>query len=409
MAERLQRQTFLSLDNLHHAQQGAVRERGYMIQLDALRFFAVLGVMVLHNWRPPALPWIFSSLDWGALGVRLFFVLSGFLITGILLNCRSLAAKTGQSSLFYVRQFYIRRFLRIFPVYYLVLVVLYTMNFPLVRELWLWLVSYTSNLYISFHGEWIGRVGHFWTLALEEQFYLVWPWLVLFVPRRRLLPVLLAIIALAPLYRFYAVSHYPADFATGAYTKTTFSLACLDSLGLGALLAIAFHSGWSGDTIQKYLVRFILPIGVGSLVALQLLAYYHITPGAYITFSDTSVALIFCWLVGSASRGFKGAAGRLLEFRPLVYLGKITYGIYIFHNLVPFFLVAYFRSLGIPYQEVGFVNFILSSSMAILLAALSWHLFEQPVNNLKQYFDYAASPSTRLGFAPEQDQVDAGP
>src|SRR5437867_2018352 len=97
--------------------------RQYMPQLDALRFFAVLGVLITHNWGDQNLPWIFGALSLGALGVRLFFVLSGFLITGILLDCRSLAEATSENTSFFIRQFYLRRFLRIFPLYYLMLAV----------------------------------------------------------------------------------------------------------------------------------------------------------------------------------------------------------------------------------------------------------------------------------------------
>src|SRR5437867_12025886 len=98
-------------------------EQRYMPQLDSLRFFAVLGVLVTHYAQPQHFPWILGTLEWGDLGVRLFFVLSGFLITGILLGCRELADATPQSVFLLIRQFYCRRFLRIFPVYYLVLAV----------------------------------------------------------------------------------------------------------------------------------------------------------------------------------------------------------------------------------------------------------------------------------------------
>src|SRR5205823_10347779 len=100
-----------------------------------------------------------------ALGVRLFFVLSGFLITGILLDCRDLADARSQNPLFLMRQFYLRRCLRIFPIYYFVLAVVFAVNLHPAREIWIWLVTYTSNLYISLYGHWIGGLGHFWTLA----------------------------------------------------------------------------------------------------------------------------------------------------------------------------------------------------------------------------------------------------
>src|SRR5215207_8678629 len=122
-----------------------------MPQLDALRFFAVLGVLISHFWTPQELPWLFADIDLGWLGVRLFFVLSGFLITGILLDARSLTETTSLTPVYLIGQFYIRRFLRIFPIYYLVIAIALMFNVMPGRELWGWLVSYTSNIYITVH------------------------------------------------------------------------------------------------------------------------------------------------------------------------------------------------------------------------------------------------------------------
>jgi peptidoglycan/LPS O-acetylase OafA/YrhL len=142
-----------------------------MPQLDTLRFFVVIGVMVTHNWHLKRLPWLFGDLDWGGLGVRLFFVLSGFLITGILIKCREMADAETRTSRFYIRQFYIRRILRIFPIYYLTIFLAFVFDVPGTREVWGWLATYTSNVYITLNNTWIARMGHFWSLAVEEHFY----------------------------------------------------------------------------------------------------------------------------------------------------------------------------------------------------------------------------------------------
>lgn len=92
-----------------------------MPQLDALRFFAVLGVMAAHLWHPRRLPWLFGDLDWAELGVRLLFVLSSFLITGFLLDCRRTAEKNGMPLMFFVRQFYARRFFRVIDIWQAIL------------------------------------------------------------------------------------------------------------------------------------------------------------------------------------------------------------------------------------------------------------------------------------------------
>jgi peptidoglycan/LPS O-acetylase OafA/YrhL len=369
-----------------------------MSQLDALRFFAVLGVLVFHFWHPRPDLWLLR-LNWGELGVRLFFVLSGFLITGILMNCRDLAERQPQRRLFLVRQFYIRRFLRIFPLYYLVLLVLVVANVAPARELWPWLFSYTTNIWVWQHMTWPEKVGHFWTLAVEEQFYLVWPWLVLFLRRSWLVPMLLGLTLLAPAYRFYAAGRYPAD-AVGTFTTGALTVAVVDNLAFGALLALLFRSGLGEQRVQRFLQRVVLPLGAGSYVLLLAGSHYGWGQRAMVTFGQTAAALVFCWLIGRASRGIGGWVGRFLEYRPLSYLGKISYGIYVFFNLVPAALIGVADWLGYRYHEPGRLNFLLASVVSIALAALSWELFEGRINGLKRYFEYPGSD--QLGAAPGQ-------
>jgi peptidoglycan/LPS O-acetylase OafA/YrhL len=362
--------------------------RGYMSQLDALRFFAIMGVIVQHNWRPRPLPWIFGPLDWGMLGVRLFFVLSGFLITGILIGGRETGERDPERRLFFVRQFYVRRFLRIFPIYYLTLVLVLASGVEPARQVWPWLFSYTTNVYIWHNLHWIGHLSHFWTLAVEEQFYLVWPWLMLFLPRRWLVPLLVALVCLAPLYRLYASFHYAADAAYGGYTSFTLAVGVLDSLGLGALLAFAASADRGGERLRRVLTRVVLPVGAAGYVTLLAVWRYGDARHVPLALAETTLALIFCWLVGGAARGFRGPVGAVFEWRPIVYLGRISYGIYIFHNLVPVAFGAAATRLGIGYEDVGVLNFVVSSLATFALAALSWRLFEGPINGLKRWFRY---------------------
>jgi peptidoglycan/LPS O-acetylase OafA/YrhL len=367
--------------------RSASSARGYMAQLDALRFFAVIAVIVSHNWHPGPKTWIFGQLYWGPLGVRLFFVLSGFLITGILIGCRELGERSPEGRLFFIRQFYVRRFLRIFPVYYVTLAVLVAVGVGPAREIWPWLFTYTTNIYIWHYG-WPAAVQHFWSLAVEEQFYLVWPWLVMFLPRRWLVPLLVGLICLAPVYRLYASFHYGQD------NSLVFTVGVLDSLGLGALLAIAAHGDRGGMRLQRTLRRIVLPVGAVGYTLLWIATRSGPGHQAWVVLGDTAAALVFCWLVGSASRGFGGRFGRLLEWKPIAYLGKISYGIYIFHYLVPIAFGAIAKQLGISYHDIGFVNFVASSLVTFAVAALSWHLLESPINGLKRHFRYDSDRDT---------------
>jgi peptidoglycan/LPS O-acetylase OafA/YrhL len=355
-----------------------------MRQLDGLRCFAVLAVLVWHAWGPGPLPWI-GYMDWGGLGVQLFFVLSGFLITGILLDCRERADAGDGTRMSFVRRFYARRFLRIFPLYYGVLLVLLIVNFPHVRERSLWLFTYTSNIFMAEHG-WIPRVGHFWTLAVEEQFYLVWPWLLLFLPRRRLLPLIALVIALAPLYRLYAFHRYGLH-GVAQEPRTTFTLAAVDSLGIGALLAIG-RRAVSVEKLRSRLTRIALPIGLGGYLGLAVLQEHGVSPEPAFVLGATTIAIVFGWLVLGAADGFTGPFGRLLVFRPVVYVGRISYGIYVFHPFVIFATVRAARHLGVDFHARGALSFVVITTMTIGVAALSWHFFEGPINGLKGRFSY---------------------
>jgi peptidoglycan/LPS O-acetylase OafA/YrhL len=371
-------------------------EPKYMPQLDALRVFAVTAVLLEHYWGK--LPFALERLNWGFLGVHLFFVLSGFLITGILLGCRDTAGEMKQNRWFSIRQFYLRRFLRIFPLYYFVIAVAFAANLEPAREIMVWLITYTLNIFVSHQGAWstAGRLGHFWSLAVEEQFYVAWPLLVLFAPRKWLVPMTVVLISLGPLYRLYAVINNPNGFTDHAYTATAFTLAALDTLGLGALLAMAHHSSYPKRMLQKSLNRLVLPIGSGATFLLYALVYFKIDWKAYAVFADLTVGLVFCWLVSWASLGFKGIIGTILAAKPLVYTGKITYGIYVYHNFVPLFLTSLFAQIGLEYPKWGPTNFALSSVATLMVASLSWHLFEQPLNNLKRYVHYHSRPTKNV-------------
>lgn len=355
-----------------------------MPQLDGLRFFAVLGVMAAHNLDSRFL----GDVDWAGSGVRLFFVLSGFLITGILLDCRKLVDDSQDSPMHFIRQFYARRSLRIFPVYYILVAVLLLMGVSPAAEIWPWMVTFTTNIYITIHNTWVGKMGHLWSLAVEEQFYLVWPWVVLFAPRKWLLRVLLLIIPLSSVYRFYAYRHFEFNIDTMDFKAATFTAAHFDSIGIGAVLAILWHSEIPKATLQRYLTKIVLPVAFILYMLCLGLYHYRVHPGIFFTVGDFFVALICAVLVSSAGMGFKGVAGVILECPAVRYLGRISYGLYIYHTFMPLLLIPVFEKLGVPLQVPGVANFVLSAMLTLWIASLSWHFIELPINSLKRFFPY---------------------
>jgi peptidoglycan/LPS O-acetylase OafA/YrhL len=325
----------------------------YMPQLDGLRALAAIAVVLHHNlWRDGALGAVRAAANLGDAGVRLFFVLSGFLITGILLRARGAPGA--------LRSFYARRFLRIFPLYYLVVLSVALVGQPLMRSTLGWNLLYLANFNLIQLGELKGPpVSHLWTLSVEEQFYLAWPLLMLFLPRRALLPVALGTLALAPLSRLALL------LATGNPTAAAVvTTSCLDTLGAGAALAIAGR----------------VPRGVAA-VGLALVAAVTALQGSWfdVVFRDTGYACVFVWLVGCGREGVPGAVGRFLASAPLVYLGSISYGIYVYHHVLP-------ALVRLPGYGLGRTALVLA--MTLPVAALSFRFFEAPINALKRRFPY---------------------
>jgi peptidoglycan/LPS O-acetylase OafA/YrhL len=377
-----------------HEMQG--RELPYMPQLDGLRAFAVGGVMLAHLYGLKRLPFGLSRFDWANAGVELFFVLSGFLITSILLGYRAGAEGGAHTRAEYTRHFYIRRALRIFPLYYLVVFVGLALDLPPAREAIGWLLTYTANYYITYQRDWMGAMGHFWSLAVEEQFYLVWPWLVLFVPRRWLLALSIALIALGPLYRLFALYAYPEDIWSGHFLTFTHTFARLDALGAGSLLAMALYAPHSRTRIYQFLNRLLLPAGVLTGVALYALNVQGMLRGAYVVLFDLALVVVLSWLVAMASKGFSGWIGRLLELRPLVYIGRISYGLYVYHNFMPLLLSAIMARFGMIYPGQGARAFVLASVATLAVASLSWHVLERPINRLKAHVRLKPRPVTTV-------------
>ena len=201
--------------------------RDYFTQLDGLRFLAVAAVMFAHSMVFTKLTQL--NLILASCGVNFFFVLSGFLISGLLLKSKVKDNLNKNTHWFSLKQFYARRTLRIFPIYYLVIIVAFVFNLKPAREIIWWLVTYTSNIYWCKYGYMVD-FGHLWSLAVEEQFYLFFPFVIFFVPKRYLLTSLYFIIALSILSRFFGCFFYKGIDNVSTYA---FTPCCLDSFCVG--------------------------------------------------------------------------------------------------------------------------------------------------------------------------------
>jgi len=351
----------------------------YVPELDGLRGIAILGVVLFHCVPRLAGTWLYKPLRWGWAGVPLFFVLSGFLITSILIEARDKPH--------YFRNFYARRALRIWPVYILLLAVCYAdpewfLGDKLANQThWQTLLAYALFIQNLRHTALPGTLGPTWSLAVEEQYYVLWAPLVRLSQARFLrgglrwlLPViLLGAIAATPLFRY----RHP-HFLTSTHT-----LVQMDGIALGSLLAIGFYTlAWKRTTW----------LWIGGIAAVSgFAATGTIFAGTALLNSGLVLGFAGVVLLALAGAGARNPIAWLLRRGPLPYYGRISYGLYMTHILV----FVYFgnfdafldrRSLGV---NGNLLIVALRLAASTIVATVLWYGFESQVLKLKRYFKTA--------------------
>ena len=381
-------------------ERNATRQTGdapkRMIAFDGLRGVAILLVLLHHFTQDvPAVTGFdrtflrFTNSTW--LGVDLFFVLSGFLITGILFDAKG--------STRYFRVFYARRILRILPVYYLLLVVLY-LTLPLFgvrlhgyaadQPAWFWL--HASNFSTAWLG-WPDRpVAHLWSLAIEEHFYLLWPVVVCFLSLRALRGACLLIVVFSIGARWYLFEHGPS---VASIFVLTFSR--LDTLAIGGLLALSLRDAGG----RKWLQRIYRPVGIAATAAVFVVLYgpagldWPSWSASEQAWAYTAIALACAAaLAGLGARSGETLFQRAMSQAWLVKVGRLSYAMYLFH--LPLESVA--RWLGwhpSNYAVAGEATWPMAwlyiagnTAATIALAWLSWRFVEAPILAQKRRFEY---------------------
>lgn len=370
--------------------------------LDGVRGLAALLVLFYRYWQFggfaafTALGPFFSALSFGRVsdprfvvfgetGVDLFFVLSGFLITRILI-----AAKGGKG---YFRNFYARRVLRIFPLYYLFLVIFYfavpalrgQSFLPWGRTWWYW--TYLHNVPAAQPASFSAGPIHYWSLAVEEHYYLFWPLVVALVPSKRLGRICWALVAAAAASRAAYVF-----FWHGSVMQ--FTPFRMDSLALGGLLA--FYE-WRGDLMKKGRL-FLAALALSAPAALWYWASLPVPGGAPGTVFKYFWIAVFYWALVGAVLVWRSAPAvtALFSNRPLRFTGKISYGLYVYHVLVFELLLA-----AVPGLRRAWWGLPLSLSAVYLTAWASFRFYETPFLEMKKRF-------SSEGGGPRRKQGRAG-
>jgi peptidoglycan/LPS O-acetylase OafA/YrhL len=394
--------------------------------LDGLRGVAILLVIFFHlaQMKPVSKfdPYFYRLTSYGWSGVDLFFVLSGFLITGILMDAK------GTEN--YFLNFYARRALRILPLYYgffiglLVIVPLVggpsaakDVQFLHENQWWIW--THTVNWLIALTGNFPPlSVGGWWSLSIEEQFYLLWPVVIVLVPRRKLLPLCLSLVVASALIRF-------AMAAAGASWEAIFTVtfARMDGIALGAAIAVIARSA-AGLGILKRWPLIIGLLSLAGLITLDFLSGTPYQPGATYTYSIRCTLFVWLWgalVVGTLVAAEGSLLQRLTHFSILRLFGKLSFGLYLFHmNMNPIFTsigfnpdsgIVLMRSV-LPWQMLYLLTAI---SLSLLCAFLSWHLYEKHFLRLKAFFPVTKSSlvelsgDTAAGLGGASNTVPAAP
>ena len=376
--------------DLAPASAAASSRRG---QIDTLRILAVVWVLFDHFWLAA------GSGPMGRLSVRLFLLISGYLITHILLRARDSMEREKIPLRRVLTNFYVRRALRIAPAYYLLIFLTWQWGGEDFQKSLPWHLSFQSSLLYAKTQSWGPpyQLAHLWTLSIQEQFYLLWPAIVLLVRRGALGLWVAAIAATGPLFRVGMVM-LGLDDTAGAYTLLPSSATAL-CVGAAAAMLERRRSvpGWFAGPRPLWLIAAAAAFAVVTLAGWPDWLHYLI--------------LEFVWLLPlaalllSAAKGIEGPVGRVLDQRWLQYLGRISLGVYLYQSLAFAAAKWVLVEAGLPTTN-GPVVFLTTTAFSIAFALASWKLLEQPVNGWKRLFPYpwAGRPAakTALASAPAQ-------
>ena len=344
----------------------------YQPQIDGLRAVAITGVLLHHFGMH-----IPDFLEYGPMSVRLFFALTGYFITLWLWKAEDTARASGVSVWRELPVFHARRLLRIVPPLYLSLAVAAIFGLDFVLRDLPWHVLFASNFYAVHVGYWPTLIAHLWSLSVQEQFYLLWPMVILFTPRRWFLAVLTILVLIAFSFRFYCVY---TD--VNPMIRWTMLPGSLDSFAIGGFVAW-LGRGKIGTPIMTEPQRW--GFGVFAFACLLVARSLRYLPqdSQWVPSIELWEGVFIGWLVAATSQGWRGPLGWFLSLQPLVYIGRLSLGIYLFHVIVEVMVGPWLIAAGLDPVNDNTLRVWALWVVSIGVAAVSWHFFEKPLSKFR--------------------------
>jgi peptidoglycan/LPS O-acetylase OafA/YrhL len=320
-------------------------------------------------------------MQWGKIGVVTFFILSGYLIVSILLKTRN-DIENGASLISAWGDFYKRRALRIFPIYYGLIFVLYIAGTRSTIDTFWWHITFTSNIGSSLFGIDYKYLAHLWSICIEEQFYLVVPIVILCNPINKSFKALCYAFLICMAIKLTLATTRPSDIFISRMAITN-----VEGISYGALIAYSFYHA-PAYKILSFTLRWITPFAVAGMLAFS--AYrFNVRTAAYNTFlysgaSDIFIAVSFGAIACAViSNKYPLFFNKFIGGPILVFMGTISYGTYLYH----YALFPYYGSM-LDYLSIdasGMTATAFKFLVAYAIASLSWFLFEKPILGLKKF------------------------
>lgn len=348
---------------------------GRAVQLDGLRAIAMMAICWDH-WCPAGWPRVLPF------EVFLFFflVLTGYLITGSLLRERSRSEALGTPwKAAALKSYQVRRGLRILAPYYAALTIALLVGAPDILPGLGWYVFHLSNFHIATLGYWPVGTNHFWSLAMQQQFYLVWPFIIWFLPRKWLVWAILIFATIGPVSRMFHDRMLPWFAWPEVLTWASF-----DYFGIGGLLALAVHRGMSLESPALRWLSATALIGYIAIFGAHSLGWptFGLRP-----IQQTLLAVALCGFIAKGSIGFSGPLKTVLEHPAIQKIGQLSYGIYLFHNLAPLVAGKLFWFLwGDFFHNAAGAILAIGAFAAVTwgLTLASWRWIEQPLQGVRE-------------------------